>query len=73
MNLNPDWSRVFSSQAEILQYLERVAEKYGIREKIELGKRVTRMVWDEAIKKWSITLSDGEVTTYIMFAWEREK
>ena len=25
------------------------------------------MVWDDAIQKWSITLSDGEVTTYIMF------
>ena len=71
--LNPDWSRVFSSQDEILQYLQQVADKYGIRNKIELGKRVTRMVWDEEIQKWSITLSDGEVITYIIVTREEGK
>ena len=63
----------FLLKLRCFRYLEQVAKKYGIRNEIELGKRVTRMVWDEAIQKWSITLSDGEVTTYIMFAWEREK
>ena len=31
------------------------------------------MVWDEAIQKWSITLSDGEVITYIILTREEEK
>ena len=28
--LNPDWSMEFSPQEEILHYLERCAEKYGV-------------------------------------------
>ena len=60
--LNPDWSRSFSPQPEILKYLMKVAEKYDILRHIECNKRVMKTIWNKNTNKWAITLSDGEVT-----------
>lgn len=59
--LNPDWSKSFSPQPEILQYLEKVANKYGISNQIEYGKRVLKAEWIGSENKWNIELDNGEV------------
>src|SRR5271168_1175298 len=37
---NPDWSRDFASQPEILAYLRGCAQKYGLRPRIQFGTQV---------------------------------
>ena len=58
---NADWSRQFSPQQEILQYLDRCAEKYGINEHIQLYTSVAKAVFDEATGLWSVTDGTGKV------------
>ena len=61
---NPDWSRMFAPQAEIRAYLERVADDFGVREHVRLGRRMTRADFDEATGLWRVEVNDGaEVLT----------
>ncbi|HEX2678789.1 MAG TPA: NAD(P)/FAD-dependent oxidoreductase, partial [Polyangiales bacterium] len=57
---NPKWSRMFAPQAEIRQYMEHCATKYGLRPHLRFGAKVTRAVLDEAKGTWTITLASGE-------------
>ncbi|HMA27032.1 MAG TPA: alpha/beta hydrolase fold domain-containing protein, partial [Solirubrobacterales bacterium] len=45
---NPDWTRRYSPQAEILEYLERCVEKHGIGPHLRLGTEVARAEFDES-------------------------
>lgn len=54
-----DWSRKWSPQPEILQYMEHCADKYGIRPHIRFGAEVLRADFDEAAGVWQIHLADG--------------
>lgn len=58
--LNPNWSRAYSGQPEIRQYLEHVAERFGVRGLIRFNTEVSRADWDEATKLWRLTLANGE-------------
>lgn len=44
---NPDWTRTYARQPEILAYLRRVAAERGIGRKIAYGSTVTELAWDE--------------------------
>lgn len=59
--LNPNWSRVFSPQAEILEYLESTAHSLGIHEKTRFGVTVTGASWDELAGRWGVECSDGSL------------
>ncbi|GGD65445.1 SidA/IucD/PvdA family monooxygenase [Erythrobacter arachoides] len=50
----------------ILDYLNRVADERGIRERMRFGQEVTNAAWDGASARWTITArgSDGETTIY---------
>ncbi|MEU8631212.1 NAD(P)/FAD-dependent oxidoreductase [Amycolatopsis sp. NPDC048633] len=56
---NPDWSRSFSPQPEIFDYLKGVADKYRLREKIRFGVELTGAHWDEQARRWTATTKDG--------------
>jgi cation diffusion facilitator CzcD-associated flavoprotein CzcO len=58
---NPNWSRVYSPQAEIQTYIEHCADKYKIRPYIENGAKITEMRLDEARGIWQVTFANGEV------------
>ncbi|MFE3290752.1 flavin-containing monooxygenase [Rhodococcus sp. NPDC059234] len=60
---NPDWSKVWSGQAEILDYLFDLADKYDLRRYIHFGRRTTGGYWDEAEKRWHVRTDDG--TEYV--------
>jgi cation diffusion facilitator CzcD-associated flavoprotein CzcO len=51
---NPNWSRTFGEQKEILAYLENCAYKYGINPHIQFNTSVTEVRWDEELKLWQI-------------------
>ncbi|WP_433438080.1 flavin-containing monooxygenase [Nonomuraea sp. CA-141351] len=58
--LNPDWSRMFSPQEEIWDYMRSCADKYGVTPHIRYGKRVVALEYDDAGRDWSVTMDDGE-------------
>ena len=55
-----DWSRPYAPQAEILQYMEHVAHKYGVLPHCRFGCEVRSAVWDEARSVWTLELCSGE-------------
>lgn len=58
---NPDWSRMFASQKEILDYLENVIECFDLARHIRYDADVAGADWDERNKHWRIVLADGDV------------
>ncbi|MEV4171740.1 NAD(P)/FAD-dependent oxidoreductase [Nonomuraea sp. NPDC049709] len=58
--LNPDWSRMFSPQEEIQDYLRACAAKYGVTPHIRYGKRVVSLEYDDAARDWTVTTEDGD-------------
>ena len=57
---NPDWSRVYSGRDEILAYIERCVERYGLRPQIRLGTEVARADFDDGSGRWKLTTTSGE-------------
>ena len=60
---NPNWSRQFSPQEEILNYLEQCAAKHGINEHILLNTSVTSAVFNEAEGCWNVNTDGGKTYT----------
>ena len=58
--LNPDWSRAFSPQGEIYDYIRRVTAETGVREKIRFGVDVTSVEYDADRGRWSVSTNAGE-------------
>ncbi|WP_134727675.1 MULTISPECIES: flavin-containing monooxygenase [Amycolatopsis] len=56
---NPDWSRSFSPQPEIFDYLKGVADKYRLRDKIRFGTEITGAHWDEGERRWTVETKGG--------------
>jgi cation diffusion facilitator CzcD-associated flavoprotein CzcO len=67
---NPNWSRLFSTGAEIKQYAEDVADKYAVRRHMRFGVTVEGARWDEDAELWRVTLADGQTmaTRYLITA-----
>jgi cyclohexanone monooxygenase len=64
-----EWTRSYATQPEILQYMDRVATKYGLRPHLKLGTKVTSATWDEANAKWRLRTDDDEdITVDIVIA-----
>ena len=60
---NPNWSRLFSTGAEIKQYADDVADKYDVRRHIRFNTPVEGARWDEDAKVWRVALAGGEALT----------
>lgn len=54
-----DWSRLFASQPEILNYLRKVAKKAHIDERITFGAKVVSARWQESTQTWALTTRSG--------------
>lgn len=57
------WVERFSPQPETLRYLNHVADKFNLREKIRFGCGVTAMTFDGDGPLWRLTLTDGSEMT----------
>jgi cyclohexanone monooxygenase len=64
------WSERYASQAEILRYIEHVVDRFGLRDGIQLGSRVTQAVFDEDRLCWTLRTEAGEAfeCTYLVMA-----
>ena len=58
-----NWTEKYATQAEILRYLNWVADKLDLRRDITFNTRVVSAVLDEATLRWTVTTDDGEVVT----------
>lgn len=59
-NPNPDWSKRFAEQTEILQYLNSTIDKFGVRPHIQLRTEVIEAAWVEEKSVWRVGLHDLE-------------
>jgi cation diffusion facilitator CzcD-associated flavoprotein CzcO len=57
---NPRWSRRYAPQAEIQAYLEEVAQRHGVRDRIRTSTEVKRARWDEERSRWVLETTAGE-------------
>lgn len=58
---NPNWSHLFSPQAEIQAYLEHCATKYEIRHRLRLGVEVQALAFDAASRIWRVSTDGDEI------------
>lgn len=63
---NPDWSRTYSRQPEIWDYLRDCAGRYGIGPHIRFGHEVLDATWDEDALHWRIETSQGPLTAEVL-------
>jgi cation diffusion facilitator CzcD-associated flavoprotein CzcO len=57
---NPRWSRRFSPGREIQAYVEDVARRFGVADRIRVNTEVTRATFDESRARWVLETSAGE-------------
>lgn len=56
---NPHWSRRYAPGVEIQAYLEDVARRHGVLDRIRTGVEVTEARWDADRSKWVLDTSAG--------------
>jgi cation diffusion facilitator CzcD-associated flavoprotein CzcO len=62
--LNPTWSRAYAPQPEILSYMQRLADKYGLMPHVRLSTRIKAAHWDDECTVWRLVLENGDVETF---------
>jgi cation diffusion facilitator CzcD-associated flavoprotein CzcO len=60
---NPTWGHRYSRQAEILEYMRRVAADLGVRDLVRTGVEVTGAAYDEDTATWRVETATGETLT----------
>ncbi len=53
------WSRRYAPQAEIQAYVEGVARRFGVLEKVRTGTEVSSASWNEESGRWALETSAG--------------
>jgi cation diffusion facilitator CzcD-associated flavoprotein CzcO len=56
---NPNWTRAFARQPEILAYFRDIAERFGLNPHIRFNTEVEGAVFDETAGEWTVRASDG--------------
>jgi cation diffusion facilitator CzcD-associated flavoprotein CzcO len=65
---NPRWTRSFSRQPEIWQYLEDLADARGLRPHLRLDTEVTQARWEPERSRWRLRTSRGELTAQVLIS-----
>jgi len=63
---NPDWSRSFSPQPEIQDYLRRIARESRVLDRFRFDTAVEDATWDDRSGLWRVRTSAGEVTANLL-------
>ena len=58
-----NWTEKYATQAEILSYLNWVADRLDLRRDITFNTRVVSAVLNESTLRWTVTTDGGEVLT----------
>ncbi len=63
---NPDWTRTYGKQEEILAYLHQVADRYDVKRHIWYEVEMLGAQWNEADRMWTLETSAGTVTARVV-------
>lgn len=63
-----DWTRSFSPQNEILDYLRDCARDFGVTDHLRFGCKVEEATWDEDARRWTLRTSAGEMTCDVLIS-----
>jgi cation diffusion facilitator CzcD-associated flavoprotein CzcO len=63
---NPEWSRTFSRQEEIWDYLRECAERFGINPHVRFDHEVLEAAWDDESSRWCLQTPHGELTADVV-------
>ena len=55
-----EWTERYPQQAEILKYINHVADRFGLRSDIQLETRVTAATYDEGKRLWMVQTDRGD-------------
>lgn len=53
-----EWSSRYAGQAEILAYIRRTADKYGITPRVQTNREVVAATYDEDATTWTVRFAD---------------
>jgi cation diffusion facilitator CzcD-associated flavoprotein CzcO len=65
---NPDWTRAFASQAEILDYLRAVAGRHRLEPHIRYGHELLAADYDEDRQLWAVRTTAGAFTARFLIS-----
>ena len=54
------WTERYAGQAELLRYANHVADRFALRDGIQLNTRLTGAVFDESANRWLATADTGD-------------
>jgi cation diffusion facilitator CzcD-associated flavoprotein CzcO len=57
---NPDWSRTYSPQAEILDYIRHCATKYGVLPHLRFNSELREARWNADEQLWHLATGGGD-------------
>ncbi|UQX88510.1 NAD(P)/FAD-dependent oxidoreductase [Jatrophihabitans telluris] len=66
--LNPDWSRSFSPQREVQDYLRRVANSAGVLDRFRFRTSLLDAAWDAEAALWRVNTDAGGLTATVLVA-----
>lgn len=53
------WRNHYPTQADVLEYIDYVVDRYDLRPDARLNTSVEEADWDEASRRWTVRLDDG--------------
>ncbi|TVZ02150.1 NAD(P)/FAD-dependent oxidoreductase [Trebonia kvetii] len=62
--LSPDWTHFYPAGPQYQAYMQRVVDRYRLRDNITFGTEVTALAWDDSAQRWDVSAraADGTVT-----------
>jgi len=63
-----EWSRLYPRQPELLAYLRRVADTYGLRPRIRFNTTMQGAVWDAAAGVWHVETDRGRFRARVLIS-----
>ena len=55
-----EWKEKYAPQAEILEYVNHVVERFDLARDIQYDSRVVSSIYDDKAGKWTLTLENGD-------------
>ncbi|MCW4354876.1 NAD(P)/FAD-dependent oxidoreductase [Hoyosella sp. YIM 151337] len=63
---NPNWSRMYGKQHEILTYLRRLAADHDVIRHMRFNSELLEARWDDKASHWRLNTASGELTARIL-------
>ena len=57
---NHDWSHFFAKRDELWRYFERVADRFGLRDRIAFNTEAESATYDDADARWRVVVRHGD-------------